>query len=194
MSGKAPSNYKRRSFGIPHVSKSLSPNVACPGSSLKQLVSARERGWNVILAPRFQTLLAGIFQTKEQSEPKEHTVSSCNIVVLSSEKKCVRESSPFAVWNCSLNVCIEFLVMLSPPPRAVGAAGTAWIWITKRRSSLCSLWLYVHAPDAIVFVSSFLPLSLYCSFPLSLLIFESFLTLSKAPSLIVDTKSSSLFR
>ncbi len=109
------------------------------------------------------------------------------------KKKCVSESSPFAVWNCSLNACIEFLVMLSPPPRAVGAAGTAWIWITKRRARLCSLWLYGHAPDAIVFVSSFLPLSLYCSFPLSLLIFEYFLTLSKAPSLIVDTKSSPLF-
>lgn len=156
MSGKAPSNYKRRSVGIPHISKSLTPNVACPGSSLKQLVFARERGWNVILAPHFQTLLAGIFQTKEQSEPKEHTVSSCNIVVLSSEKK-MCENSPFAVWNCSLNVCIEFLVMLSPPPRAVRAAGTAWIWITKRRASLRSLWLYVHAPDAIVFVPPFSP-------------------------------------
>lgn len=116
MSGKAPSNYRRRSVGIPHVSKGLTPNVACPGCSL--IVFAREREWNVILGSLFQTLLADIFQTKEQSEPKEHTVSSCNIVVLSSRKKnvCERESNPFPGWNCSLLACIEFLVMLSPSP------------------------------------------------------------------------------
>lgn len=90
MSGKAPSNYRRRSVGIPHVSKGLTPNVACPGCSL--IVFARERELNVILGSLFQTLLADIFQTKEQSEPKEHKVSSCNIVVLSSRKKmCERE-------------------------------------------------------------------------------------------------------
>lgn len=117
MSGKAPSNYKRRSFGIPHVSKSLSPNVACPGSSLKQLVFARERGWNVILAPRFQTLLAGIFQTKEQSEPKEHTVSSCNIVVLSSEKKNVWEKVALLQYETVVWMCVLSFLWCSPLPR-----------------------------------------------------------------------------
>lgn len=109
-------------------------------------------------------------------------------------KKNVREKVALLQYETVVWMCVLSFLWCSPLPRGqVGAAGTAWIWITKRRASLCSLWLYVHAPDAIVSVSSFLPLSLYCSCPLSLLIFESFLTLSKAPSLIADIKSSPLF-
>lgn len=118
MSGKAPYNYKRRSVGIPHNSKSLTPNVACPGSSLKQLVFARER---MKCYPR-----SSFSDSSRWHFPNKRTkwAQGAYSVILQLQHSCtfiweksVRESSPFAVWNCSLNVCVLSFLWCSPLPR-----------------------------------------------------------------------------
>ncbi len=73
------------------------------------------------------------------------------------EKKC--EKVALLQYKTSLNTCIEFLVMLSPPPRAVGAAGTAWYESLKEGP------VFAHYDVHSCTWWNSLPVSLYCSFP-----------------------------